>query len=46
MVVDNMRNLYEGSKYCYENSGTLKNKLDIRDYKQLEKYNAFYRNHP
>ena len=20
-------------KYCYENSGTLKNKLDIRDYK-------------
>ena len=35
-----MRNLYEGSKYCYENSGTLKNKLDIRDYKQLEKYEA------
>lgn len=35
-----MKNLYEGSKYCYENSGTLKNKLDIRDYKQLEKYEA------
>ncbi len=35
-----MKNLYEGSKYCYENSGTLMNKLDIRDYKQLEKYEA------
>ena len=35
-----MRNLYEGSKYCYENSGILINKLDIRDYKQLEKYEA------
>ena len=35
-----MRNLYEGSKYCYENRGTLINKLDIRDYKQLEKYEA------
>ena len=35
-----MKNLYEGSKYCYENSGTLINKLDIRDYKQLEKYEA------
>ncbi len=35
-----MRNLYEGSKYCYENSGTLINKLNIRDYKQLEKYEA------
>ena len=40
MVGDNMRNLYEGSKYCYENSGILINKLDIRDYKQLEKYEA------
>lgn len=35
-----MKNLYEGSKYCYENTGTLINKLDIRDYKQLEKYEA------
>ena len=24
-----MKNLYEGSKYCYENSGTLKNKLEF-----------------
>ena len=35
-----MKNLYEGSKYCYENSGTLINKLDIRDYNQLEKQEA------
>lgn len=35
-----MKNTYEGSKYCYENSGTLINKLDIRDYKQLEEYEA------
>lgn len=35
-----MKNLYEGSKYCYKNSGTLINKLDIKDYKQLEKYEA------
>ena len=35
-----MKNLYEGSKYCYENTETLINKLDIRDYKQLEKYEA------
>lgn len=35
-----MKNLYEGSKYCYKNSGTLINKLDIRDYKQLEEFEA------
>lgn len=35
-----MKNLYEGSKYCYENSGTLINKLNIKDYKELEKYEA------
>lgn len=35
-----MKNTYEGSKYCYENSNTLINKLNIKDYKQLEKYEA------
>ena len=35
-----MKNLYKGSKYCYENSGTLINKLNIKDYKQLEEYEA------
>lgn len=37
-----MKDLYEdtNSKYCYKNSNTLINKLDIKDYKELAKYEA------
>lgn len=37
-----MKGLYEDefSKYCYKNSNTLINKLDIKNYKELSKYEA------
>ena len=37
-----MKDLYEdfNSKYCYKNTNILINKLDIRDYKELSKYEA------
>ena len=37
-----MKDLYEdfNSKYCYKNTNILINKLDIREYKELSKYEA------
>ncbi len=37
-----MKSVYEDgvSKYCYKNSNVLINKLDIKDYKELSKYEA------